>query len=62
VLEAMRGVIRYQMAFHDAQLWAMAKLNQIPILFSEDFDSGSSYDGVQCVNPFASDFDIDDWL
>jgi predicted nucleic acid-binding protein len=62
VLEAMRGVIRFQMAFYDAQLWAIAKLNQIPTLFSEDFGAGASYDGVQFVNPFAPDFDIDDWL
>ncbi|NJM41330.1 MAG: PIN domain-containing protein [Anaerolineae bacterium] len=62
VLEAMRGTLRFQMAFYDAQLWAIAKLNQIPTLLSEDFSSGASYDGVRCVNPFAPDFDLDDWV
>jgi predicted nucleic acid-binding protein len=45
-----------------AQLWASARLNQIPTIFSEDFASGSTLDGVRFVNPFAAGFSLDAWL
>ncbi len=35
VLEAMRGVRDHRLAFWDSQLWATARLNQIPVIFSE---------------------------
>lgn len=47
---------------HDAQLWATAKLNQIPVIFSEDFNSGATLEGARFVNPFASTFRMDDWM
>jgi len=62
VLEAGRGVRDHQLAYYDAQLWAMAKLNQISVVFSEDFRSGSTLEGVRFVNPFASDFDLEHWV
>lgn len=62
VLEAARGVREYQFSFWDAQIWAAAKLNQIPIVLTEDFNVGSSIEGVRFVNPFASEFRVDDWL
>ena len=61
VLEATRGVREHQLAYWDAQLWATARLNQIPIIFSEDFNSGSSLEGVRFVNPFVPGFAVDDW-
>lgn len=61
VLEAGRGVRDHQLAYYDAQLWAMAKLNQIPVMFSEDFRSGSTLEGVRFINPFAPDFIITHW-
>src|SRR5688572_18236027 len=39
VREAARGVRDHQLAYWDAQLWATAKLNQIPTVFTEDFPS-----------------------
>ncbi len=45
----------------DAQLWATALLNQVPVIFSEDFASGASLEGVRLVNPFSSGFDLADW-
>jgi len=36
----------------DAQIWAAARLNQIPVVVSEDFNSGSMTEGVRFVNPF----------
>jgi predicted nucleic acid-binding protein len=62
VLEAAQGVLRYQMAYWDAQIWASARLNQIPIILSEDFDTGTVLEGVRFVNPFAGGFDLDVWL
>jgi predicted nucleic acid-binding protein len=61
VLEAARGVRDHALAYYDAQIWATAKLNQIPAIFSEDFNSGSTLEGVRFVNPFAPTFNLDDW-
>ncbi len=62
VLEAARGVCDYQFSFWDAQIWAAARLNQISTVFSEDFNTGAVIEGVQFVNPFADDFQIEEWV
>lgn len=62
VLEAIRGVRAYQMTYWDAQVWASARLNQVPIVLSEDFGDGVTIEGVKFVNPFGSDFDIKTWV
>lgn len=62
LVEAGRGVTERRLSHFDAQLWATARLNQISAIFSEDFPSGSTLDGVRFVNPFAPDFSIDAWL
>jgi predicted nucleic acid-binding protein len=62
ILEALRGTISYQMSYWDAQIWASALLNQVPIILSEDFNSGAVLEGVRFLNPFADDFDLDAWL
>jgi len=56
VLEALRGVRDHQLSYYDAQVWATARLNQVPVIFSEDFNSNATLEGVRFVNPFASDF------
>jgi predicted nucleic acid-binding protein len=61
VLEAARGVRDHRLAYYDAQIWAAARLNQIPVIFSEDFASGSMLEGVRFVNPFAADFVLENW-
>ena len=43
------------MSFWDAQVRATAKLNQIPVILSEDFASGSVIEGVQFDDPFAGE-------
>lgn len=60
VLEALRGVRDHQLSYYDAQIWASARLNQTPVVFSEDFNPGS-LEGVRFVNPFLLDFDLDLW-
>lgn len=61
VLEAVRGVREHRLSYYDAQIWATAKLNQVPVIMSEDFASGSTLEGVQFVNPFEPRFVIQDW-
>jgi predicted nucleic acid-binding protein len=61
-LEALRGALRHRFPYWDAQLWATARLNQIPIVLSEDFSDGSEIEGVRFVDPFADAFDLDSLL
>jgi predicted nucleic acid-binding protein len=58
VLEAARGVRDHRMAYWDAQIWATARLNQIPVVLSEDFTTGAVVEGVRFMNPFARQFDL----
>lgn len=51
VLEAARGVQQHQLSYYDAQIWATAKLHQIPTIYTEDFTHGRVVEGVQFVNP-----------
>ena len=62
VLEAARGVRMHRMAYWDAQIWASARLNQIPIVLSEDFGDGVIIEGVRFVNPFGTGFNLEGWL
>ncbi len=61
VLEAARGVRDHGLSFYDAQIWAAARLNQIPVVFSEDFQDGQVLEGVCFVNPFTESFEIEAW-
>jgi predicted nucleic acid-binding protein len=61
VLEAVRGVREHKLSYFDAQIWATAKLNQMPVIFSEDFASGSTLEGVRFVNPFEPSFELQSW-
>lgn len=58
VLEAVRGVRDHRFSYYDAQIWAVAKLGQIPIVLSEDFDTGSRIEGVSFLNPFERGFEV----
>jgi predicted nucleic acid-binding protein len=61
ILEAARGVRDHQLSYYDAQIWASARLNQIPVVFSEDFQDGQILEGVHFINPFSGEFSIDHW-
>ena len=61
VLEAGRGARDYSLAYYDAQIWAAARLNQVSLIFSEDFSDGQILEGVRFVNPFAAGFVLEDW-
>jgi predicted nucleic acid-binding protein len=62
ILEAARGVRDYKFSYWDAQIWATARLNQIPTVFTEDFNVGSTIEGVSFINPFDVDFQLAKWL
>jgi predicted nucleic acid-binding protein len=62
VLEAGRGVRDHQLSYYDAQIWATARLNQVPTIFSEDFSTGSILEGVRFVDPFSPGFQIETWI
>jgi predicted nucleic acid-binding protein len=61
VLEAIRGSRVHRLNYWDAQIWAAARVNQIPVIFSEDFSHGTLLQGVRFINPFHSGFRLDDW-
>jgi predicted nucleic acid-binding protein len=61
VLEAARGVRDYQLSYYDAQIWASARLNQVSVIFSEDFQDGQTLEGIRFVNPFADKFAMEEW-
>lgn len=58
VREALRATVRYQMSYYDAQIWAVARVNRIPLVLSEDFTDGAVIEGVRFANPFAEGFDL----
>ena len=58
VLEAVRGVRDYGFSIWDAQIWATALLNKIPLVLSEDFNTDAVIEGVHFANPFLAGFDI----
>jgi predicted nucleic acid-binding protein len=62
VLEAARAARDFSVAYYDAQIWACAKLHEIPLVFSEDFEDGQTLEGVRFVNPFSKAFQIEKWL
>jgi predicted nucleic acid-binding protein len=62
VLEAARGVRDHQLSYWDAQIWATARLFQLPVVLSEDFATGSTLEGVRFVNPFDPTFQLADWI
>jgi predicted nucleic acid-binding protein len=43
-------------------VWATARLNQVPFVFSEDFRDGSILEGVRFVNPFSPKFLLEKWF
>lgn len=61
VLEAARGAREYGLAYYDAQIWAAARLNQVTVIFSEDFTDGQILEGIHFVNPFREGFRLGEW-
>ena len=58
VIGALGAKDRWQLPYYDAQIWASAALNSVPVILSEDFSAGSALGPVTFLDPFASDFDF----
>src|ERR671912_982969 len=58
VLEALRGVGEHLLSYYDAQIWAVARLGQVAVVLSEDFNPGAVLDGVSFTNPLDPEFDL----
>ncbi|MBA2782452.1 MAG: PIN domain-containing protein [Rubrobacteraceae bacterium] len=58
VLEALRGVEEHLLSYYDAQIWAVARLGQVAVVLSEDFNPGAVLDGVSFTNPLDPAFDL----
>jgi predicted nucleic acid-binding protein len=52
-LRALAAIPRHGFSFWDALIWAAAKENGIPLVYTEDFQHGRDVEGVRIVNPFA---------
>jgi predicted nucleic acid-binding protein len=55
-LEALRGFSTHDFQFWEAQIWATARLNQITNVYSEDFNSGVTVEGIKFTNPLSDEF------
>ena len=59
VAEALRGARLHRLGYWDAQLWATARLHQVPAILSEDFSHRRRIEGVTFWNPFTPGFEWD---
>jgi predicted nucleic acid-binding protein len=62
VMIAARGVRDHSLSLYDAQIWACALSNDVPVVFSEDFQDGQVIEGIRFVNPFAEKFELEKWI
>lgn len=51
VQQAVKAVEQYQMSFWDAQIWAVARSNDISIIYSDDGPIGQVVEGIAYQNP-----------
>jgi predicted nucleic acid-binding protein len=58
VLEALRGVGEHMLSYYDVQIWAVARIWQVAVILSEDFNPGAVLDGVSFANPLDPEFDL----
>ncbi len=55
VQEAVRGVRDHRMSLEGAQVWAVARLHQVPYLLTQDGPTDATIEGVTFVDPFRRD-------
>jgi predicted nucleic acid-binding protein len=53
-LRALEAIPRHGFSFWDALIWAVARENNIPVIYTEDFQHGRDVEGVLFRNPFAT--------
>ena len=57
-IEGCRGAVDHQLAIWDALIWSAAKLNQVPLVLTEDAPHGRLLEGVRYLNPFDPTFEL----
>jgi len=57
VLEGCRIASEHSVSVWDSLIWAVAKLNQVPYVLTEDMQHGRYIEGVTFHNPFVPEFD-----
>ncbi len=57
VAEAVRAAVEFQMHIYDAHIWAVARLNGVATILTEDLQSRPIIEGVRYVDAFAADFE-----
>jgi predicted nucleic acid-binding protein len=57
--EALRGVRDHNFSYYYSQVWALARLAQVPVILSEDFNSGVVVEGVRFLDPFDLEFELE---
>lgn len=55
LLDAMDAVMRHNLSFWDAMIWAVARKAGCSVLVTEDMQEGRNLGGVTFLNPFADD-------
>jgi predicted nucleic acid-binding protein len=58
VIDACKASNRFQMSIWDALIWAVARVNSIPFVLTEDAEHDTIIDGVHYLNPFHQAFDM----
>jgi predicted nucleic acid-binding protein len=59
VLQACQAVVRHQLSIWDALIWAVARINHVPYVLTEDAEHDRVIEGVRYINPFAHTLDLD---
>lgn len=54
--EGLAANAKYQISYWDSFIWAVAKLNGVEYILSEDGQHGREIEGVRYLNPFVPDF------
>ena len=62
IIEAARITQHYPMNFWDAQLWAVARVNRIPYILTEDLKDGALISGVRVSNPLRPGWRLTDLI
>jgi predicted nucleic acid-binding protein len=60
VLEGCRISAQHSLSVWDSLIWAVAKLNQVPVVLTEDMQDGQFLEGVTFRNPLLLEFDLAD--
>jgi predicted nucleic acid-binding protein len=58
VIEGCRGSADHGLSFWDTLIWSAAKLNQVPIILTEDAEHGRMLEGIRYLNPFDPTFEL----